>query len=1309
MTAALPQGALISGRFEIQRLVEHGGMGTIYRALDRADGRPVAIKLLQGVLDDPSDAERFSREVSMLAGIAHARIVRYVAHGETPEGQPYLAMQWLEGEDLRRVLARQQLSLTEALLVLDRAADALAAVHARGIVHRDLKPANLFLRGGSCADVVLLDFGIARRVEGIQRLTVTGTILGTPRYMAPEQASSDARVQPATDIYSLGCIFYECLTGRPPFEAAHVAGVLAKILFDAPESVRTLRPPVPEPWARLLERMMDKDPARRPQDAAALQREIAFLPPATDAPDIPETRAVCRPMISEDSGEQVLVCVLLATFPPATLAAADVDGTRGTVVDQLGAVRSGLPRFGFASEKLADGSVIAIPDARDSATDLARLAAKGALYMRESWPDARIAIATGRVQRRHTRRIGEAVDRAIRLLQQQSEAVLSAAATEGIWVDSVTAGLLDARFVTSSFDSGVLLRGERDTADEGRLLLGRPTPCVGREVDLAQLEGLMSRSVEEGIAQVASVLAPPGIGKSRLRHELLRRIRNRYPEAEILMGHGDPLTVGSPYVLVSDALRRHAGVGVGDAADREREGLVERLCRHVEPADRRRIGEFLGELCGVPFPSEESPALQGARSDPRIMAEQISQAFVDWLSAECAMHPVVIVLEDIQWGDVLTTKLFETALRQLDEAPLFVFALGRPEAKGALTGILSERGVEIALRPLSKRASEQLVKTVLGADVSPETLSRLVQLAGGNALFLEELIRAAAEGKTKDVPETVLAMLQARLSRLAPEARRALRAASILGEAFWRDGVQRICEGWGAGDDVDRWLEHLWQAELVDKRRQSRFQGDVEYRFRHALTRDAAYGLSLEADQRAGHLVASLWLEERGETDAMALARHAREGGDEERAVALYTRAAQQSLARNDLAEALARASKGIECGAMGRALGELESIRCVALYGLGDWPRSGVAGIAAIALVPPGSLTFCLAAEKLVHLLPHVGEIARFERLVDEVELASPTPEARSAYVRAVSTLMMSFAVVGMRERAWRCLTLARVVGASVFDEDPYVKAVFTLRHGIAVHILEPDPHRALVLLEQSMRDLTEAQAFHEQAFARSLLGSARMEMGDEAGAEEVLRSAVPVAAELKDPYGTANAQAYLMLTLIKLSEPEKIDEAERLAVAVLEANIGPSYEGTARYGLAGVAVARGEWARAESEARRACALIDVAPTWALDCAGYWMRALVAQGRTEEAAALAKRYLNRLEQVGGVGFTEIAFRVAAASALFQGGEKEDAREVLIETLRQIELRASKIPDAHLKDRYLHQNRDSRQAFALAAAWGVPG
>jgi serine/threonine protein kinase len=270
-------GEVVAERFELLGLAQAGGMGAIWRARDRLSGEPVAIKLQHATCDD----QRFLREAALLAELRHPAIVRHVAHGRMPSGELYLAMEWLEGEDLAQRIARGALAADEALAIVRRIADALALLHGRGGLHRDLKPSNLFLEGGRPERAKLLDFGIARAAA--VGVTLTGTIMGTPGYTAPEQARGARDVDARADVFALGCVLYECLTGRAAFKGDHPMAVLARILLEEPPRLVEVAPSAPPALDALVARLLAKDPARRPRDAGELRELIDALPPHAGA------------------------------------------------------------------------------------------------------------------------------------------------------------------------------------------------------------------------------------------------------------------------------------------------------------------------------------------------------------------------------------------------------------------------------------------------------------------------------------------------------------------------------------------------------------------------------------------------------------------------------------------------------------------------------------------------------------------------------------------------------------------------------------------------------------------------------------------------------------------------------------------------------------------------------------------------------------------------------------------------------------------------------------------------------------------
>ncbi|WP_437321111.1 serine/threonine-protein kinase [Sorangium sp. So ce385] len=270
--AAEPE--VVAGRFEVDTLLGEGGMGVVFEAWDREERRSVALKLLRDV--DEATSARFDREAEALAALSHPGIVGYIAHGSTPMGERYLAMERLVGVTLAERLAAGPLGVRDAAEVGHGVASALAAAHEKGLVHRDIKPSNIFLQDGAVDRVKLLDFGLARGPNAAA-VTGAGTLVGTPSYMAPEQVRGAATPDARTDLFALGAVLFECLTGRAPFSGADTEAVLVKILVERPPAVRELCPLAPPALEALVARMLSKAPEGRPASAAEVAAELAAL------------------------------------------------------------------------------------------------------------------------------------------------------------------------------------------------------------------------------------------------------------------------------------------------------------------------------------------------------------------------------------------------------------------------------------------------------------------------------------------------------------------------------------------------------------------------------------------------------------------------------------------------------------------------------------------------------------------------------------------------------------------------------------------------------------------------------------------------------------------------------------------------------------------------------------------------------------------------------------------------------------------------------------------------------------------------
>jgi serine/threonine protein kinase len=264
--------------YQVDREIARGGDARVFLAVDRA-GRKVALKILHPEFLQSVAADRFLREIRLVSRLSHPRIARLLDSGER-EWFVYLAMDFIDGPSLRDVLGRgRRLSLADTLRVACDLLDALDHAHQFGIVHRDVKPENVIIAPGRGA--VLLDFGIARAVvtSVSNEITRAGLTVGSSSYMSPEQINADRKIDGRSDLYSLACVLFECLTGRPPFVWRKEAVVLQLHLTEPAPDVRSMRPDVPPDLASAISKALAKRPEERWQSAAEMREILAGCPP----------------------------------------------------------------------------------------------------------------------------------------------------------------------------------------------------------------------------------------------------------------------------------------------------------------------------------------------------------------------------------------------------------------------------------------------------------------------------------------------------------------------------------------------------------------------------------------------------------------------------------------------------------------------------------------------------------------------------------------------------------------------------------------------------------------------------------------------------------------------------------------------------------------------------------------------------------------------------------------------------------------------------------------------------------------------
>src|ERR1051326_6701867 len=276
-------GQVFDGKYRLDERLGGGGMGTVYRATHLLIDRPVAIKVLsQRFVGDETAQQRFRREARAAGHMQHPNAVTVTDFGATNDGYLYIVMELLEGQTLRELLAREApLDPARAVSIMLQASAAVGAAHDAGLIHRDLKPANIFIeqRPNFPAVVKVLDFGVAKFVveehdDDYHTLTQVGALIGTPRYMSPEQCADSVALTASTDVYSLGIILYEMLTAVCPFNGETHLAIALKQVSEAPRPPREIVSSIPEALERVVLHALVKNPNDRPRDANELRREL---------------------------------------------------------------------------------------------------------------------------------------------------------------------------------------------------------------------------------------------------------------------------------------------------------------------------------------------------------------------------------------------------------------------------------------------------------------------------------------------------------------------------------------------------------------------------------------------------------------------------------------------------------------------------------------------------------------------------------------------------------------------------------------------------------------------------------------------------------------------------------------------------------------------------------------------------------------------------------------------------------------------------------------------------------------------------
>ena len=893
-TVSLPTDS----RYRIIERLGRGGMGVVYRARDERLERDIALKFLPPHLSaDPSAKRRFLVEARAAAAIEHPNICTVHEIGDTDDGQLYIVMACYDGETLDKRIVRGALPIDEAVRIAGEIARGLAKAHERGIVHRDIKPANIMVTEDGL--VKILDFGIAKLAD--QAVTQTVGAIGTVAYMSPEQAFGET-VDHRTDLWSLGVVLYEMLTGERPFRGKGEQALLMATLSQEPECVRGLRPDVAPELEALVHRALEKRPTDRFTNASELMRALAACQERAPSVQGSASTPLERAGTATDGTHRSSALVRSGERRQVTIVTSLIEAQDALVErfspDEADAVRARL-REAANEEAARHGGVVnqwsgdrftllfGVPMAHEDDA-LRAVQAMLALHARVAGIAATLDTRLSSTLRlRSGIHVGAVVaqaqdggDRQYRITGAPVEASsrLAAAAASDELLLSPEMRRLVAPFVQTIDASPVALsmggqpvapsRVLGETAVRSRLdgaARDGLTPFVGRERERATLTEHLT-GARTGSGHLTVLIGEAGAGKSRLLHEL--RSSAATQGMRVILGRCEAHGEHTPFLPFLDATQHALGMPA-DGTGSERHEVAVAAARALDASLEEFLPLYLALLA---IPSEAHPVPEHLRGE--LFQAAMFDAITALFTQGARTQPTLLMLEDWHWSD----EASRAALRQLAEIvsafPLLLVLTARPDT-GIEWGTADHQSL-LHLPPLDGSAAGQIARAVLGAErVAPALVARLHERTGGNPFFLEELCEAlreeglvavrdgeaAAADLALHVPETVQGVLRTRMDRLDDDARETLRFASVIGREFTR-GVLEDVTSLGAvlGATLGAALERLKSSGLVQ---QTGVVPEPSYRFKHALTQEVAYDSLLEHQRAKLHAAVGRAIEKR--------------------------------------------------------------------------------------------------------------------------------------------------------------------------------------------------------------------------------------------------------------------------------------------------------------------------------------------------------------------------------------------------------------------------------------------------------------
>jgi len=887
-------------------------MGTVWRAWDERLKRRVAVKQLRPELIASEGQERLLREAQAAARLNHSAVVHVYDLVEQEETF-WVVMELVEGKTLRRLIEEQgPLPVPQTVQLGREIAEGLSEAHSQGILHRDLKVSNVMVTPLGHAKI--LDFGLAKELFGKegdeQEETISSpeAILGTLYAMSPEQVHGYP-LDERSDLFSLGSLLYEVLTGEAPFRGETPAATLGRVLSFRPPPLPEVRVEVSWELSLLIEKLLEKDPKRRPANARTVVESLAALASTLHRPrkEAPPPRG--------SGGSTIIEAIPASLHTRRSSSAGSERRLRGGEHRLLTVVCCGMSGFDEVSGTANHLDLEAMADAMDALRSLARavceehsgvfgpvhedrlllyfghpqareddvqralraacaLAARGGEISAGFGPHGRLRLAL---------RIAVHTGGALALTRPGQEEQLLAGTTldtareiqsvapAGEVVVSAASRLLSARTFATKLLTSVQVPGSGDLLAVYQVLgpmdprqsdSGPLTPLVGRE---RELELLVDRfhQARAGTGQVVMISGEPGIGKSRLALALRERLA---AEGAIWwIAYGALATRSAPLAPLIGLLERHLLGSHTCDSTRKLRLLEEALDRYGLPLVD--TVPLLAPLLSLPAEGLYPPA----GLSPEATRERTFETLAALLAAVAERAPLVLVVEDLHWVDSSTLDFLRLLLDEITELPILLVATFQPELQASWRH--RSDLTQLSLGRLTDRETAALIdRTLAGHALSEAVRRQILARTDGVPLFAEELTKAFLEsawtGEPEAVPATLATSLAVRLDRTGP-GKEVAQTASALGRTFSFESLAAVSAL--TEEELQEGLERLIEAGLVHRRRGAGRR--AQYTFKHALVQDAAYSSLLRRDRQALHLEAARSLEA-GAAEPSLLAHH---------------------------------------------------------------------------------------------------------------------------------------------------------------------------------------------------------------------------------------------------------------------------------------------------------------------------------------------------------------------------------------------------------------------------------------------------